>query len=42
VPRGCATVQPADQETQVLFLELRDPVDTGDADRVGIVGERLT
>jgi hypothetical protein len=35
---GCATVRPADQETRVLFLALRDAVDTGDADRVGTVG----
>jgi len=32
----------ADQETRVVFLELRDTVNTGDADRAGTVGERLT
>jgi uncharacterized cupin superfamily protein len=34
VPRGVRHCPAADQETRVLFLELRDPVDTGDADRV--------
>jgi len=34
VPRGVRHCLAADQETRVLFLELRDMVDTGDADRV--------
>jgi hypothetical protein len=28
----------ADEETRVVFLELWDTVNTGDADRVGTVG----
>jgi hypothetical protein len=32
----------ADQETRVLLLELQDTVNTGDAARVGTVGERLS
>jgi hypothetical protein len=32
----------ADQETRVLLLELQDTVNTGDADRVGTVGQRLS
>jgi hypothetical protein len=31
-----------DQETRVLLLELQDTVNTGDAARVGTVGERLS
>jgi mannose-6-phosphate isomerase-like protein (cupin superfamily) len=42
VPRGLRHCPAADQETRVVFLELRDAVSTGDADRVGTVGERLT
>jgi mannose-6-phosphate isomerase-like protein (cupin superfamily) len=42
VPRGARHCPAADQETRVVFLDLRDTVNTGDADRVGTVGERLT
>ena len=42
VPRGVRHCPAADQETRVVFLELRDTVNTGDADRVGTVGQRLT
>jgi mannose-6-phosphate isomerase-like protein (cupin superfamily) len=42
VPRGLRHCPAAEQETRVVFLELRDAVNTGDADRVGTVGERLT
>jgi mannose-6-phosphate isomerase-like protein (cupin superfamily) len=34
VPRGLRHCPAADQETRVVFLELRDTVNTGDADRV--------
>jgi mannose-6-phosphate isomerase-like protein (cupin superfamily) len=42
VPRGVRHCPAADQETRVLLLELQDTVNTGDATRVGTVGERLT
>jgi len=42
VPRGVRHCPAADQETRALFLELHDTVNTGDADRAGTVGERLT
>ena len=37
VPRGVRHCLAADQETRVLFLELRDMVDTGDADNDGFL-----
>jgi mannose-6-phosphate isomerase-like protein (cupin superfamily) len=42
VPHGVRHCPAADQETRVLLLELQDTVNTGDATRVGTVGERLT
>jgi mannose-6-phosphate isomerase-like protein (cupin superfamily) len=42
VPRGVRHCPAADQETRVLLLELQDTVNTGDAARVGTVGERLS
>jgi mannose-6-phosphate isomerase-like protein (cupin superfamily) len=42
VPRGVRHCPAAEQETRVVFVELRDTVNTGDADRVGTVGERLS
>jgi len=42
VPRGVRHRPGADQETRVLFLERQDTVNTGDATRVGTVGERLS
>ena len=42
VPRGVRHCPAADQETRVLLLELQDTVNTGDAERVGTVGERLS
>jgi mannose-6-phosphate isomerase-like protein (cupin superfamily) len=42
VPREVRHCPAADQETRVLLLELQDTVNTGDADRVGTVGERLS
>jgi mannose-6-phosphate isomerase-like protein (cupin superfamily) len=41
VPRGVRHCPAADQETRLLFLELQDTVNTGDADRAGTVGERI-
>jgi mannose-6-phosphate isomerase-like protein (cupin superfamily) len=42
VPRGVRHCPAADQETRVVLLEPRDTVNTGDANRVGTAGERLT
>jgi mannose-6-phosphate isomerase-like protein (cupin superfamily) len=42
VPRGVRHCPAADQETRVLLLEPQDTVNTGDAARVGTVGERLS
>jgi mannose-6-phosphate isomerase-like protein (cupin superfamily) len=42
VPGGARHCPAADQETRVVFLELGDTVNTGDAHRVGTVGQRLT
>jgi mannose-6-phosphate isomerase-like protein (cupin superfamily) len=42
VPRGVRHRPAADQETRVLLLERQDTVNTGDADRVGTVGQRLS
>ena len=41
VPRGVRHCPVADAETQVVLLEPRDTVNTGDAERAGTVGERL-
>jgi mannose-6-phosphate isomerase-like protein (cupin superfamily) len=42
VPRGMRHCPAADRETHMLLLEPRDTRNTGDADRVGTVGARLT
>jgi mannose-6-phosphate isomerase-like protein (cupin superfamily) len=41
VPRGVRHCPAADQETRVLLLEPQDTVNTGDAERMGTVGQRL-
>ncbi len=41
VPRGVRHCPVADEETQVMLLEPRETVNTGDADLAGTVGERL-
>ena len=41
VPRGVRHCPVADEETQVVLLEPRETLNTGDAELTGTVGERL-